>query len=112
MVRVPLELDRRIFTPIARTTAKWKRTYDRRTAAVERVNARLDRVFGFELRYLRFVSVYGIGFRYQPTRLADYVPRMTNEMPVIGLAAAWRANLAKSRSRAIRAKAPNRIGTP
>jgi hypothetical protein len=52
VIRVPLELDRRIFTPIARTTAKWDKTYDRRTA-VERVNARLDRVLGFELHFIR-----------------------------------------------------------
>ncbi len=52
VVRVPLDLDRRIFTPIARPTAKWGKSYDRRTA-VERVNARIDRVLGFELHYIR-----------------------------------------------------------
>lgn len=52
VVRVPLELDRRIFTPIARHTAKWDKAYDRRTS-VERVNSRLDRVLGFELHYIR-----------------------------------------------------------
>lgn len=36
VVRVPLELDRRIFTPIARHTEKWEKAYDRRTS-VERV---------------------------------------------------------------------------
>ena len=51
-MRVPLALDHRIFTPIARPTAKWEKAYDRRTA-VERVNARLDRVLGFELHYIR-----------------------------------------------------------
>jgi hypothetical protein len=52
IVRVPLETDRRIFTPIARHTAKWAAAYDRRTS-VERVNSRLDRVLGFELHTIR-----------------------------------------------------------
>lgn len=52
VVRVPLALDRRIFTPIARHTGKWDKAYDRRTS-VERVNSRLDRVLGFELHTIR-----------------------------------------------------------
>lgn len=52
VVRVPLALDRRIFTPIARHTDKWDKAYDRRTS-VERVNSRLDRVLGFELHTIR-----------------------------------------------------------
>jgi hypothetical protein len=51
-VRVPLDHDRRIFTPIAQATQKWEKAYDRRTS-VERVNSRLDRVLGFELHTLR-----------------------------------------------------------
>ena len=51
-VRVSLDLDRRVFTPIARSTHKWKRAYNRRTA-VERVNSRIDRVLGFELHFIR-----------------------------------------------------------
>jgi hypothetical protein len=51
-VRVPLELDRRIFTPIARPSRTWAKAYDRRTA-VERVNSRLDRVLGFEEHFIR-----------------------------------------------------------
>lgn len=51
-VRVPLDLDRRIFTPVAHPTAKWKRAYARRTA-VERVNSRIDLVLGFERHYIR-----------------------------------------------------------
>jgi hypothetical protein len=51
-VRVPLATDRRIFTPIARPTPKWQTAYARRTA-VERVNARIDRVFGFEVHFIR-----------------------------------------------------------
>lgn len=52
VVRVPLELDRRIFTPIARHTDKWEKAYNRRTA-VERVNGRLDQVLGFEHHTIR-----------------------------------------------------------
>jgi hypothetical protein len=52
VVRVPLETDRRIFTPIPRHTPRWEKAYDRRTS-VERVNSRLDRVLGFELHTIR-----------------------------------------------------------
>ncbi len=52
VVRVPLDLDRRIFTPIARGTPKWKKAYNRRTA-VERVNSRIDQVLGFERHTIR-----------------------------------------------------------
>lgn len=52
IVRVPLETDRRIFTPIARHTDKWKKAYARRTA-VERVNSRIDNVLGFECHFIR-----------------------------------------------------------
>jgi hypothetical protein len=52
ILRVPLERDRRIFTPIARHTHKWKKAYDCRTA-VERVNSRIDRVLGFEQHTIR-----------------------------------------------------------
>lgn len=52
VIRVPLDLDRRIFTPIARHTAQWETAYDRRTS-VERVNSRLDQVLGFERHTIR-----------------------------------------------------------
>lgn len=52
VVRVPLELDRRIFTPIARPTDKWDKAYDLRTS-VERVNSRIDCVLGFEHHNIR-----------------------------------------------------------
>lgn len=51
-VRVPLDTDRRVFTPIPRSTTRWERAYDRRTA-VERVNSRLDNVLGFEKHTIR-----------------------------------------------------------
>jgi len=52
VVRVPLDLDRRIFTPIARPTNRWDKAYDRRTS-VERVNSRIDQVLGFERHTIR-----------------------------------------------------------
>jgi Transposase domain (DUF772)/Transposase DDE domain len=51
-VRIPLDEDRRVFTPLARSSLKWERCYNRRTA-VERVNARLDTSFGFEKHTIR-----------------------------------------------------------
>jgi len=51
-VRIPLDEDRRVFTPLARGSQKWERCYDRRTA-VERVNSRLDTSFGFEKHTIR-----------------------------------------------------------
>ena len=49
---MPLRTDYRIFTPIARHTVKWKKAYNKRTS-VERVNARIDRVLGFEEHFIR-----------------------------------------------------------
>lgn len=51
-VRIPLSEDRRVFTPVARSTYKWERLYDTRTA-VERVSSRIDNVFGFERHFIR-----------------------------------------------------------
>jgi len=51
-VRVPIETDRRIFTPIARPTEKWTKAYNLRTS-VERVNGRIDQVLGFEHHTIR-----------------------------------------------------------
>lgn len=52
VVRIGLDLDRRIFTPIARSSYAWQRSYARRSAA-ERVNSRLDVSFGFERHFIR-----------------------------------------------------------
>lgn len=52
IVRVPLELNRRTFTPQARHSKTWEREYRHRTA-VERVNSRLDVSFGFERHFIR-----------------------------------------------------------
>ncbi|MCB9770815.1 MAG: transposase [Candidatus Omnitrophica bacterium] len=50
--RVPLEEDRRLYTPMARGTYAWQREYKKRTS-VERVNSRLDVSFGFERHFIR-----------------------------------------------------------
>ncbi len=52
IVRVPLEINRRLWTPIARSSYKWERLYDSRTA-VERINSRLDGSFMFEHHFIR-----------------------------------------------------------
>ncbi len=52
IVRIPLERDRRIFTPLARNSYAWKTQYAKRTS-VERVNSRIDRVYGFEAHFIR-----------------------------------------------------------
>lgn len=51
-VRIPLKEDERIFTPVARSSYKWKALYDKRSS-VERVNSRIDVSFGFERHYIR-----------------------------------------------------------
>ena len=51
-VRIPLAEDRRVFTPVARSSYKWKTLYKKRSA-IERVNSRLDVSFGFENHYIR-----------------------------------------------------------
>lgn len=52
IVRVPLATDRRIFTPLARSSYAWKQRYAARTA-VERLNSRIDQVYGFEQHFIR-----------------------------------------------------------
>jgi hypothetical protein len=51
-VRIKLAVDRRVFTPLARSSYAWVRTYKKRTAA-ERVNSRLDVSYGFERHFIR-----------------------------------------------------------
>jgi hypothetical protein len=53
--RFCLEIDRRIFTPVARSSYGWEREYKKRTA-VERVNSRLDVSFGFERHFIRGIQ--------------------------------------------------------
>ena len=51
-IRIDIETDRRIFTPVARSSHKWTTLYNKRTS-VERVNSRPDVSFGFEHHYMR-----------------------------------------------------------
>jgi hypothetical protein len=51
-VRIPMAQEPRVFTPLPRNSYKWKRLYAGRTA-VERVNSRLDNVYGFENHTIR-----------------------------------------------------------
>lgn len=51
-IRISLHEDPRIFTPVARSSYKWKALYDKRTS-VERVNSRIDVSFGFERHYIK-----------------------------------------------------------
>ncbi|MFQ5729887.1 MAG: transposase, partial [Waddliaceae bacterium] len=51
-LRIPLNEDLRVFTPVARSSYKWKRLYNKRTS-VERVNSRIDVSFGFERHFIR-----------------------------------------------------------
>lgn len=51
-LRIALAEDRRVFTPVARSSYKWKTSYNKRTS-VERVNSRVETSFGFEKHYIR-----------------------------------------------------------
>lgn len=59
-IRVPISVDRRIFSPVARSSYKWKKLYNNRSA-IERVNSRIDRMFGFENHTIR--GLKKMGFR-------------------------------------------------
>ena len=51
-IRISISEDKRRFTPLARSSYKWDREYDKRTA-VERVNSKLDVSYGFENHTIR-----------------------------------------------------------
>ena len=50
--RIRCSEDRRIFTPVARDSHKWRRLYKKRTG-VERINGRVDRDYKFEKHTIR-----------------------------------------------------------
>ena len=50
--RIPLDIDRRIFTPVARDSKKFKKLYKKRTE-VERLNGRIDRDYMFNDHFIR-----------------------------------------------------------
>lgn len=54
-IRISLSEDRRIFTPIDRSSYKWEREYKRRSS-VERVHSRLDGSFGFKQHTIRGIK--------------------------------------------------------
>ena len=51
-IRIKRAIDPRVFTPIARSSYKWKKNYNKRTS-LERINSRIDRNLGFELHTIR-----------------------------------------------------------
>lgn len=51
-IRVYMSENGRLFTPLPRSSYRWKKLYKKRTA-VERVNSRLDVSFGFENHFIR-----------------------------------------------------------
>ena len=52
VVRVPLERDRRLFTPVYRHSRTFRTAYKKRSS-VERVNSHIDQVYGFERHFIR-----------------------------------------------------------
>jgi len=50
--RIPLSIDYRVFTPVARDSEKFKKLYKKRTE-VERLNGRLDRDYMFNDHFIR-----------------------------------------------------------
>ena len=65
--------DRRIFTPIPYTSPSRKRGY-RRCTALERINARLDRSFGFDPHFLRGTSRMRTRVRLAPSMMMALAP--------------------------------------
>lgn len=59
VIRIPIEKNRRIFTPLARSSWAYEKAYRRRTT-VEHVNSRLDVSFGFERHYIRGMKKMGM----------------------------------------------------
>lgn len=55
IVRIPLETNRRTFTPQARDSNTWDREYKHRSA-IERVNSRIAGTFGFERHFIRGIK--------------------------------------------------------
>lgn len=51
-IRINISINRRLFTPLPRSSYKWKTLYKTRTS-IERLNGRLDEFFGFEKHYIR-----------------------------------------------------------
>lgn len=54
-LRVKINENVRVFTPLPRTTYKWKKIYNKRTS-IERINSRLDVSFGFGNHTIRGIK--------------------------------------------------------
>ena len=52
VVRIPLDRDRRLFMPIHRHSRGFRKACKKRSS-VERVNSRIDQVYGFERHFIR-----------------------------------------------------------
>jgi Transposase DDE domain len=80
-IRIPLKKDPRVFTPVARSSYKWKTLYDKRTS-VERINSRIDVSFGFERHYIRGLKKMKLRVGLALTvMLAIAVGRIRQEQP-------------------------------
>ncbi len=55
VVRVPLHRDRRLFMPAHRHSRTFRKAYKKRSS-VERVNSRIDQVYGFERHFIRSLA--------------------------------------------------------
>jgi len=51
-IRIPLQENPRVFTPVARSSYKWKKLYNKRTS-VERINSRIETSFGFGKHFIK-----------------------------------------------------------
>lgn len=76
VVRIKMERDRRIFTPVPRDTPQWVRLYKSRTA-VERVNSRIDQGLGFDHHTIRGLTKMktrmGLGLAVMLAMAAGYI---------------------------------------
>ena len=54
-IRISIDSNPRIFTPLPRGSCTWKTLYNKRSA-VERINSRLDESFGFEKHFIRGIN--------------------------------------------------------
>ena len=74
-VRIPLAEDRRVFTPVSRSSYRWQDYYDDR-GAVEQVNSRLASRFGFERPGIRALAKLHLRVTMAMTMLAVALGRI------------------------------------
>lgn len=82
-IRIHLTKDRRVFTPMARSSYAWAREYKHRTA-VERVNSRLDVNYGFEQHTIRGLTKMkmrvGMAFIVMLSMALGHIKEKRNEL--------------------------------